>query len=381
MFISRPDDDEHMPPLDNALQLLPGPGHQFTLQEANDFNFSLPTESYYDGFYPMIDSVYLVSRNSLPTSSNSSYYFKHRTDRPRLTQVSTAVPHREMFHCGSSKADEATSLRPPEWSYTSERFTDLGSPTVAQSCISPASQGFSPLTPLTPLLSMGPSPTNSTFPSPGSQGNPISPSPQVTFAVSLPTVDDPARSLHHYGTSSQYLGGQTSAASYQPSTGNAAYGAANFSRRGHSHSVGGPMRQPAYFLAGPSTSSSPYARPSPKPSVGQLSCNRPRTVTAVDTQSYLYLGQTIPGPVVKQSVYRPISQSDQRRYVNDIKLLDPILFYQRNPQELGINLDDLMKNRLARLEGREEHMFEGQGPSISIRIVVCFFICVTLHVY
>ena len=55
MFISRPDDDEHMTPLDKALQLLPGPGHQFTLQEANDFNFSLTTESYYDGFYPMID--------------------------------------------------------------------------------------------------------------------------------------------------------------------------------------------------------------------------------------------------------------------------------------------------------------------------------------
>ena len=73
-------------------------------------------------------------------------------------------------------------------------------------------------------------------------------------------------------------------------------------------------------------------------------------------------------PVIPQPMYRPHTQSDRRRYVEEVSLQEPIYFYAHN--ELGISLPDVLHSRVKHLEAREETVFHGRGPSVSIRLEV-----------
>ncbi|KAL0059086.1 hypothetical protein AAF712_014217 [Marasmius tenuissimus] len=78
---------------------------------------------------------------------------------------------------------------------------------------------------------------------------------------------------------------------------------------------------------------------------------------------------TVPlSPFVPQMMYKPHTNSDRRRYVEEVELDPPIYFWVNNPTECGISLADALHSRVRRLVGREETVFEGRGPSVSIRL-------------
>ena len=77
------------------------------------------------------------------------------------------------------------------------------------------------------------------------------------------------------------------------------------------------------------------------------------------------------GPFVPQPMYRPHTNSDRKRYVEEIELEAPIYFSLRHPSEYGILLSDALHSRVERLENRDQLVFEGRGPSVSIRLEVC----------
>ncbi|KAI0372748.1 hypothetical protein BV20DRAFT_939270 [Pilatotrama ljubarskyi] len=79
-------------------------------------------------------------------------------------------------------------------------------------------------------------------------------------------------------------------------------------------------------------------------------------------------GHPLGGELVPQLDYRPHTQSDRRRYVEQVQLEAPILFFVQNPSALGIPLKDAINNRFMNLQGRDDPMFEGRGPSVSIRL-------------
>ncbi|KAG6891269.1 hypothetical protein C0995_008521 [Termitomyces sp. Mi166 len=74
------------------------------------------------------------------------------------------------------------------------------------------------------------------------------------------------------------------------------------------------------------------------------------------------------GPFVPQKMYMPHTNSDRRRYVEEIDLQQPIYFWMESPDECGISLIDALHSRVRRLRQRDEPVFEGRGPSISVRI-------------
>ncbi|ESK97692.1 hypothetical protein Moror_17399 [Moniliophthora roreri MCA 2997] len=75
-----------------------------------------------------------------------------------------------------------------------------------------------------------------------------------------------------------------------------------------------------------------------------------------------------PSPFVPQAMYKPHTNSDRRRYVEEVELDPPIEFWATNPTECGISLTDALHSRVRRLQGRDETVFEGRGPSVSIRL-------------
>jgi hypothetical protein len=74
------------------------------------------------------------------------------------------------------------------------------------------------------------------------------------------------------------------------------------------------------------------------------------------------------GEFVPQQMYRPHTNSDRRRYVEEVQLEQPIYFWTENPAECGIPLVDALHSRVRRLQNRDEAVFAGRGPSISVRI-------------
>ncbi|KAI0644171.1 hypothetical protein C8Q79DRAFT_131748 [Trametes meyenii] len=74
------------------------------------------------------------------------------------------------------------------------------------------------------------------------------------------------------------------------------------------------------------------------------------------------------GELVPQTDYRPHTQSDRRRYVEQVQLEPPILFFTQHPTGLGIPLKDAISSRFMQLVDRDDSMFEGRGPSVSIRL-------------
>lgn len=73
---------------------------------------------------------------------------------------------------------------------------------------------------------------------------------------------------------------------------------------------------------------------------------------------------------IPQRMYKPHTGSDRRRYVEQVPLSPPIIFEVDHPCEWGIDLDDALKCRTKRLVDRDALMFEGCGPSVSIRLEV-----------
>lgn len=70
-------------------------------------------------------------------------------------------------------------------------------------------------------------------------------------------------------------------------------------------------------------------------------------------------------------MYKPHTGSDRRRYVEEVRLSLPIVFAMDGPSEFGIPLEDALKSRTKRLIDKDALMFEGCGPSVSIRLEVC----------
>jgi hypothetical protein len=76
------------------------------------------------------------------------------------------------------------------------------------------------------------------------------------------------------------------------------------------------------------------------------------------------------GLFIPQQMYKPHTNSDRRRYVEEVGLEEPIRFFCENPEECGISLDDALRSRVKRLRQKEEPVFEDRGPSVSIRLEV-----------
>ncbi|KAI0736445.1 hypothetical protein C8Q72DRAFT_872257 [Fomitopsis betulina] len=65
--------------------------------------------------------------------------------------------------------------------------------------------------------------------------------------------------------------------------------------------------------------------------------------------------------LVPQKTYRPNTQSERRRYVDEVQLEPPIMFYMQNPSRWGISLQDALHG--------DDLMFEQRAPSVSIRLM------------
>lgn len=74
------------------------------------------------------------------------------------------------------------------------------------------------------------------------------------------------------------------------------------------------------------------------------------------------------GIPVPQKMYKPHTQSDRRRYVEEVELEPPIMFILQGPTECGIPLRDALTGKYIRLLGRDDPMFRERGPSVSIRL-------------
>lgn len=74
---------------------------------------------------------------------------------------------------------------------------------------------------------------------------------------------------------------------------------------------------------------------------------------------------------VPQVVYQPYTEADRKRYIRDVVLQETIFFCVEDSHELGIPLDDALKQRLKHLKDKDDLMFVGCGPSVSIRIQAC----------
>jgi len=71
---------------------------------------------------------------------------------------------------------------------------------------------------------------------------------------------------------------------------------------------------------------------------------------------------------IPQKMYRPHTSSDIKRYIEEVALDLPIIFWMEGPDECGIPLTDALHSRTKRLRDHDMEVFEGRGPSVSIRL-------------
>lgn len=69
-------------------------------------------------------------------------------------------------------------------------------------------------------------------------------------------------------------------------------------------------------------------------------------------------------------MYKPHTTSDRKRYVEEVMLEAPIFFVTEHPYQEGILLKDALHSRTKKLVDRDQVVFEGRGPSVSIRLEV-----------
>ncbi|KAF7370857.1 hypothetical protein MSAN_00719400 [Mycena sanguinolenta] len=144
-----------------------------------------------------------------------------------------------------------------------------------------------------------------------------------------------------------------------------------------------PRTSPPNHLTPPTTpgGSGFTASPSPEiPSSSLLFEQQPKTeersqplYTHRDQLQFFKEALSLPsagvsGPFVPQLMYKPHTNSDRRRYVEEVDMEAPIQFWVENPDECGIPLSDALHSRVRRLLRRDETVFEGRGPSVSIRL-------------
>ncbi|KAF7794318.1 hypothetical protein EIP86_005452 [Pleurotus ostreatoroseus] len=139
------------------------------------------------------------------------------------------------------------------------------------------------------------------------------------------------------------------------------------------HPYGSPIPPKSPYLASSpaSPSARSYASYSPTDEISPTA-HVPRAQGQVQ-QTVLELAAAFPGiaaTMIPQRVYRPHTQSDRRRYVEEVDLEAPIMFYTSHPDGLGISCRDALNCKFARLVGRDDQMFVNRGPSVSIRLMV-----------
>ncbi|KAF9221383.1 hypothetical protein BS17DRAFT_768677 [Gyrodon lividus] len=71
---------------------------------------------------------------------------------------------------------------------------------------------------------------------------------------------------------------------------------------------------------------------------------------------------------VPQTLYKPHTEADQERYIEQVTLSSPIIFVTEGPYEWGIPLEDVLKGNTKRLPDRDKLVLQDCGPSVSIRI-------------
>ncbi|PPQ90765.1 hypothetical protein CVT25_010154 [Psilocybe cyanescens] len=74
------------------------------------------------------------------------------------------------------------------------------------------------------------------------------------------------------------------------------------------------------------------------------------------------------GPFIPQPMYKPHTTSDRKRYVEEVMLEGPMFFISEHPEQYGIPLKDALHSRTKKLRDRDMVVFEGRGPSVSIRL-------------
>lgn len=68
-------------------------------------------------------------------------------------------------------------------------------------------------------------------------------------------------------------------------------------------------------------------------------------------------------------MYKPHTNSDRKRYVEEVGLEGPLYFHSEGGC-CGISLADALHSRVKSLRLKDEPVFEGRGPSVSIRLEV-----------
>ena len=121
----------------------------------------------------------------------------------------------------------------------------------------------------------------------------------------------------------------------------------------------------------PYSSSPNMSSPSISPVVTQHMLTAP-SMPRTPGPNVLQVAERFPGSeyLVPQRVYRPNTQSDIRRYVQEVQLEEPIFFFMQHPDGLGISCKDAINSKFSRLVSRDDSMFQNRGPSVSIRINV-----------
>ncbi|KAK2463662.1 hypothetical protein APHAL10511_004413 [Amanita phalloides] len=100
----------------------------------------------------------------------------------------------------------------------------------------------------------------------------------------------------------------------------------------------------------------------------------PARATAYDEQvGYWKDARSLPvaggnSEFVPQKMYKPHTASDIKRYIEEVTLDPPIIFWMEGPDECGIPLIDALYSRTRRLLDHDKEVFEGRGPSVSIRL-------------
>lgn len=120
-----------------------------------------------------------------------------------------------------------------------------------------------------------------------------------------------------------------------------------------------PLRHISPFSSSPT---------SPLPQLNELQTS-PTNINNIQVTVW-DLAQPYPsrGIPVPQKMYKPHTQSDRRRYVEEVELEPPIMFYLQGPAECGIPLRDALTGKYIKLVGRDDPMFRERGPSVSIRL-------------
>lgn len=324
-----------------------------------------------------LDNVRILTCFSHITSAlfqvSSSLTHMSQSPRPQLSQLTTdfGLPAHSQAMPFNTNESNTQETYPIYFSRDEVQDMDFPSGWVQVNEPYPNTVYTSPLTPNTPLLGVGLSPTTPSFPSPGSQGSSdshfASPSPYTASQPLTPEVGtlrgdissgQPSPGPRHSATTS---GMRPQRGRYSPYAANSQLSLPQLSPY-----IQMQQTHPDGFIDSTliySSSTATVRGYEATNSLNQVQAERTRLRPIEGALNVL-------GPQVPQDVYVPRSSSDRRRYVETVRLEQSIFFNQLGPDEPGIPLSDAITGRFVRLAGRDEPLFYNRGPSISIRLVV-----------